>query len=175
MANDAANVKAGLTGKVWAAPIGTPLPTDATTALDAAFVDLGYISADGVKQVPDRSTTDHKAWGGDVVKTTLDEHKVSFPFAMLESKAAVYQVYYGDETATNTAWTVKNVEGVKRSWVFESVDGTEVTRQVVPNGQVTGVDEVAFKTDVLTTYGVTVTAFPETGTEVKVYGYAGVI
>ena len=40
------NVSTGkpkITGAVYRAPLGTALPTDATTALSGAFVDMGYI------------------------------------------------------------------------------------------------------------------------------------
>lgn len=48
MANTASYVstgKPGVAGGVWVAPLGTTLPTDATTALDTTkFTCLGYVS-----------------------------------------------------------------------------------------------------------------------------------
>ena len=44
---NASNVSAGkpkVAGAVYRAPKGTTLPTDATTALASAFVDMGYVS-----------------------------------------------------------------------------------------------------------------------------------
>lgn len=38
----------GQSGTVYAAPVGTAAPTSATSALDAAWKDLGYIDEDGV-------------------------------------------------------------------------------------------------------------------------------
>lgn len=35
-------------GAVFRAPLGTTLPTDTSSALDAAFMCLGYVSEDGV-------------------------------------------------------------------------------------------------------------------------------
>ena len=44
---DATNVRVGITGGLYKAPVGSTAPTDATTALDAAFINLGYVSQEG--------------------------------------------------------------------------------------------------------------------------------
>ena len=41
---------ANKSGYIWVAPLGTTLPTDATTELDPAFVGLGYLSEDGLTE-----------------------------------------------------------------------------------------------------------------------------
>ena len=50
--SDVNNVSAGKTqnreGAVFVAPIGTELPKDVTTQLNAAFKGLGYCSDDGI-------------------------------------------------------------------------------------------------------------------------------
>jgi hypothetical protein len=66
MANTATNVTVGkpnVSGAVYRAPIGTTLPTDATTALDPAFVSLGYVSEDGLSNNNELSVEATKAWG----------------------------------------------------------------------------------------------------------------
>ena len=75
MATTAAYVTAGkpkVGGAVFRAVAGTAAPTDATTALAAAFKDLGYCSEDGLVNTNTPSSTKIKAWGGDEVLVIQD-------------------------------------------------------------------------------------------------------
>ena len=76
MANNAANVTAGkpmIGGAVHVAPIGTTLPTTALATLNEAFLDIGYISADGISNDISRTSTSIRAWGGDEVLNIQNE------------------------------------------------------------------------------------------------------
>lgn len=59
---------ANKSGYIWVAPLGTTIPTDATTELDAAFVGLGYLSEDGLTEPASLTAGDDiVAAGGDTV------------------------------------------------------------------------------------------------------------
>lgn len=59
---------ANKSGYIWVAPLGTAIPTDATTELDAAFVGLGYLSEDGLTEPASLTAGDDiVAAGGDTV------------------------------------------------------------------------------------------------------------
>lgn len=82
-----ANVIAGkpkVGGAVFRAPLGTPLPTDASTPLPAAFTELGYVSSDGWSRQIDKSYEAIAAWGGDEVSKSRSEHSVGFSLELIE-------------------------------------------------------------------------------------------
>lgn len=62
MAGTSSEVIVGGTGAVYVGPTGTAAPTDATTALNASFKDLGYLTEDGITITDDKATNDIMAW-----------------------------------------------------------------------------------------------------------------
>lgn len=98
--NDSSNVSTGkpkIGGAIFVAPKGTAVPVDATTALAAAFVNLGYVSEDGLTNTIATDTNDTKAWGGDTVLTQQTSYKETFSFGLIEIKEAALAQYYGPE------------------------------------------------------------------------------
>lgn len=171
MSTNVANVTAGkpkVGGAVFRAPSGTAAPTDAVTALAAAFEDLGYCSEDGVVNANSPSMETIKAWGNDTVLVVQEEKEDTFQFTLIEflnpeTKKAVY----GSNNVTGdlaTGLTVKAnasepEEGV---WVIDMVmNGDVATRFVIPHGKVSEVGDITFVDNDVVGYEITVTATPD--------------
>jgi hypothetical protein len=149
---------------IFAAPLGTPLPTDASTDLDPAFVDLGWVSEEGVSNGISRDVTKHYAWGGDVVKTTQDRYTETVKFALLETSPEVLQVVYGRTSVTDDGagnievhHTSKMLE--HQSFVIEFVDGEALGRIVIEDGLVTEQEDRRYSHKELLMYGLTVDVY----------------
>lgn len=166
-----ANVSAGkpkVAGAIYIAPMGTALPTDATTTLNASFNSLGYVGDDGVRNNNSPSSEDIKAWGGDTVLSTQTEKPDNFSFALIESlNVDVLKAVYGDDNVTgdlSTGITVKanSTEQETKPWVIETIlkDGA-VKRIVIPNGKIAEVGEITYKDDEAIGYAITLKALPD--------------
>jgi hypothetical protein len=165
--SDAANVNAGkpsLSGAVWVAPLGTTLPTDAVTAKDNAFVEVGYISSDGVTNSNSIESSDVKAWGGDTVLTLSTSKTDTFAFTMIESdNVQALKVAFGDSNVTQASnnITVKanNSAQPGHAYIIEMIGQDNLARRVViPNGSVSAVGDVVYKDDTPIGYPITLTA-----------------
>ena len=169
--NDVTKVTAGkpkVGGAIYVAPTGTTLPTDATTTLDAAFENLGYISEDGVTQNITRDSESIKAWGGDTVLTSQTDFAETFSFRMIEAlNLAAKKVTFGADNVTGTLATGVTVktnakELPAQSYVIEMVQNGHLVRKVIPNAKVTEVGEIQYVDGQAVGYEPTITALPDT-------------
>lgn len=71
-------------GAIYWAVTGTALPTNASTALAAAYKGLGYVADDGLVPNRDTNVDKAKAWGGDTVANLVTDESSSFEFTLLE-------------------------------------------------------------------------------------------
>ena len=171
MANTATNVTVGkpkVGGAIYVAPLGSTLPTDSSTALDAAFKCLGYVSEDGVTNNNSPESDSVKAWGGDTVIVLQTDRPDSFAFTLLETLSQdVLNAIYGSANVVADAQgnlTVKATADAMagQAWVIEMVmRGSRAKRIVIPDGAVTARETITYNDSDAVGYGITVSAYPD--------------
>lgn len=168
MANTTSNVTVGkpkVGGAIFYAPVGSTLPTDATTALDAAFTCVGYISEDGFTNSITIESETIKEWGTEPVLVVQSSKEETYQFTMLEAlNPDVLKVVYGDDNVTGTlanGITVRSnaAELEAHAWVIETIetDGA-VVRHVIPNARVSEIGDVQYVANAPVAYEITLTA-----------------
>lgn len=167
----ASNVTTGkpkVVGGIYTAPIGSTLPTDASTALDAAFKSAGYIAEGGVTNSNSPESTNFKAWGGDVVYSTTTGKEDTFAFGYLETMDGdVLKLVYGDANVTGALATgitvMANAKEIdERVYVIEMIlRGGTLKRIVIPDGKVTAVGDIVYSDSDVTQYPMTITALAD--------------
>lgn len=172
MANTVSNVTAGkpkIAGAIAIAPKGSTLPTDSTSTLDAAFMQLGYVSEDGVVNSNSPSVENIRAWGGDVVLTTSSEKPDDFSFTLIEAlNINVLKLIYGEDNVTGTletGITVKANNNNQDEWaiVIDMLLRNNVTKRIViPSATVTEVGDITYADADAVGYETTVSAQPDT-------------
>ena len=173
---DAKNIYIGapeqsVTGAVLTAATTATLPTDAVSALDAAFSSSGYVTEDGVSLTWNRTTTNLQDWSLKTVRTIAESTTAEVSFAMLEiSEEAAVQAF-GSSVVTATAATASHGKQLKisidgglpeaKAWVFNIKDGVRRVRLVIHNGQVTSLPDMTFVANEAITIPVTITCYPD--------------
>lgn len=181
MAADADNVRVALTGAVYVAPSGTVLPTTVATALDPAFVDLGFVSTDGVTEAYNDETSEIRAWqGGQVVRRRISSSETTLAFTLIETNNNVLELFHKgsiveSDGATGYKMAVRTPNADKRAVVVDVVDGNDTIRIVAPSAEVTERTEVVYGEEQIG-YGVTLTCYPTADgayNDVTVIKYSG--
>lgn len=169
------NIVAGLpvvTGGVSTAVLGTALPTDEATALNAAFKGLGFVGDAGLVINPTKTTTEVRDWRGRVVKKLQTETSETAEFTLIESlNPDVASSVFGSANVVVTAATattgtklsIKHNDTVlaNAEWVFDMFDGNAKRRIVVPNGQLTLNGAINYTRSDVTSYPVLIEMFPD--------------
>jgi hypothetical protein len=163
------NVRVGVTGVVYVAPLGSTLPTSVSTTPAAAFVDVGYISDGGITQSISSDSTDIVAWqNATTVRTLQTSHTVTYQMEFLEVNWVTLDTYFGNFSAGVSHLTADQT--LRKSWIIHVDDGTDDIRIVVPSGQITERGDTVFVSGEAIKLPITITAYPD-NTGVKAYWY----
>lgn len=145
-ANNTQNVSVGkgvVGGYLYAAPSGTALPTDYSTALAAAYVNLGYVTDDGATFSTDTDSNTFKDLNGDDIATSSGGRTRTLNVQLAEVKADTLKEVFGQNAVTVGASgeitiTHDNNDMPHRVVVLELVlrNGRR-WRRVLPDAQVT--------------------------------------
>lgn len=174
------------TGAIAKAPIGTALPTDATTTLNSAFVSGGYVSENGLSLTPEYSTVDIREWNGGLVRRLKETFDGTLNWEMLQTDEESMKTAFGDANVTVTAADTTHGKRMaiqigkdlpeRASWSFSMKDGSSRTRIVVPDGQITTVGEVSFTASAAVVWPVTLSTYPdENGVNIYIYTDDGLV
>lgn len=167
-------VRVGVRGEVYAAPVGTVLPTTISGPLNAAFVAVGHITMDALTESLDVTKEIVRSWQRPTgIRTLTTEINWTFQFQALETSELVLDLFYGGAVSTvatgvTTTAVPSVMESTERAWVIEVVDGTITTRYVIPKGDVTDRGEVPIRGTEASYYDMTVAVL---GTSLDVLGY----
>lgn len=169
--NNAANVSAGkpkIGGAIFAAPVGTTLPTDTDTTLDADFKNLGFVSDDGLTNSTDLETEEIKAWGGQTVLVIQKSKDDKYKFKLIEVKNVdVLKFVYGSDNvegdlATGIAIKVNSKEFEDVSLVIDMIlSGNTAKRVVIPTCKISELGDIEYIDEDATGYETTLSCTPD--------------
>ena len=169
--NTVTNVTAGkpkVTGAVYRAPLGSTIPTDATTSLASAYVCLGYCSDAGLVNSNTRENTEIKAWGGDTVLNIQTGKSDTFKLSLIEAlNVDVLKAVFGDSNVSGTLATgiTVNVNATELSdsiWVIDMVmRNSAVRRIVIPLGKISELGDTTYSDNAAVGYDITISATPD--------------
>ena len=153
-ANSSGQVLVGASGTVYVAPVATAAPTDSGTALNAAFIEQGFVSADGVTIRDSKDVAEIMAWQSPYAVRRLvtgRTFEVEFGLEQIHWSSLPFALGGGplsEPTPGNYKFVPPDADDLDpRALVIQWVDGTRDYRLYIPQGIVTGAVEFTVKRD----------------------------
>lgn len=169
-------------GVAYNGPLGSTLPTDHTTALNAALEDVGTLAVDGLSVGISRQSSSVKDFDGADYIDIQTDYSGTFKIKILDiDNAAAKKAAFGEANVTVTpgvggAGDIYHVEHNSdqlplRAWVFQAKSGDKRKRWVIQYGRVTEMSEVKIESQDAAGYELTIKASRnDDGNFVEEYG-----
>ncbi|WP_405461678.1 phage tail protein [Streptomyces sp. NBC_00101] len=101
---DSSNIIVGTAGKAYAAPVGSTFPIGPEVAWGADFVDMGFVTPDGLEEAMAEERTQLDAWGEDAPVVDLAKKRTqTFKLTFRETTAQLLALYYQVQLANMTS------------------------------------------------------------------------
>ena len=143
MATTPENILVGSGGSIHIAPVGTALPTTIAASLNAAFVDLGYISEDGISLSSAADVTDILSFQSLLpVRKVVTGRTFDLSFTVREwtAEGIVFAFGGGEVTEAGGVYTFTPPADsdalYERALIATWADGEKNYRLVIPRGVV---------------------------------------
>lgn len=164
MAKDNTEVRVAVDGVVASGLTSATAPTDAAASLPTGFEDLGYVSEDGVTEANSQTIEKIKAWQKSaVVRSTVTEGETTYALTLIQTNADTLAEYYGAAVASDGSIIIDPTrERPHRSYIIDVIDGDELIRTYIPDGQVTEVGDQVYQAGAPIGYEITITAYDNT-------------
>lgn len=124
------------TGAIWRAPLSSTLPADSTTALDAAFKNLGYMKT-GFTFTPSLKTTPVMGWQStNILRLIATEKSSKLGFEAQQTNLQTTAMAWGGTVVPGTAGvfsiTIPDTASVdEAAYVVDMIDGPISYRFVI--------------------------------------------
>ena len=162
MALDCAEMRVGLTGHLYTAPVGTMMPADVSTALAAAWKELGYTTEDGVSMAVDMNKEDFNVWQStSPCRSVITSQTLTSTFTLVQRNPDTLKLAFGGgDVATAlgvTTYTPPTLGLTEAAFVLEVIDGTIVDRYLLYRGNPALSGDITFAKSDPTGYEIEVT------------------
>jgi hypothetical protein len=167
---DAEFARLGVTGAFRTAPLATAMPAS-MVPFPAGWVNLGYISDDGITESRSEDRADFTPWqSSSPIRTEVTTSQKTLQLTLWETNWNTISLYYNVGIADVTVDSTGDIDVVifdeegkpkpdLRRFAYDIVDGVYARRAIIPYGEVTERGDIVYKSDTLIGYECTVTAY----------------
>lgn len=168
-ANNTANVAmgGGVKGRyLYSAPRSATLPTDYATPLSDEFVNLGYVTSDGITISDSEETSTQNDLNGDPIATSVSSstHTVAFTLAEIKKDSLAEEYGHANVTDADGMITVTGASGgyEERIYVIDLIFGGKRRGRIVyPNASHQTTGDLTVSSANLYARQVTIVAMPD--------------